>query len=51
MDLTYFDVRFFVGLSVIAQLLLLLLLHTSADLRMIGGPTLDVFLVRKELRS
>ena len=41
----------FVGLSFVAPLLLALILRTSAVLRMIGDPTLDVFLVRREPRN
>ena len=48
---TYFDVRFFVELPVIVLLLLLLLLRIFAVLQMKGDPSLNVFLVRKELRS
>ena len=48
---TCFDVRFFVGLCVVALLLLLSLLRTSVVLRTIRDPSHDVFLVRKELRS
>ena len=49
MGLTYFDVRFFVGFSVVDLPLLLLLLRTSVVLRMKGGPSHSVFLVCKEL--
>ena len=48
---TYFGVRFFVERLVVVLLLQLLLLRISAALRMKGGPTLDGFLVRKELHS
>ena len=48
---TYSDVRFFVGLCVVALLLLPLLLRTFVVLRTIRDPSRDVFLVRKELRN
>ena len=48
---TCFDVRFFVGLSVVVLPLLLLLLHTSAALRTRGDPNRGVFLARKGLRN
>ena len=48
---TCFGVRFFVVLSVGVLLLLPLILHTSAALRMIGDPNLGVSLVRKGLCS
>ena len=46
-----FGVRFFVGRSVVALPLLLLLLRTSAALQMIGDPNHDVSLVRRGLRN
>ena len=51
MGLTCFGVRFFVGLYVIALLLLLLPLRISAVLQTIGDPSHDVFLVRREPHS
>ena len=49
MDLTCFGVRFFVGLCVVALLLLLLLLRTSAVLQTIGDPSLGVSLAHRGL--
>ena len=51
MDPTCFGVRFFVGLCVIALLLLLLLLRTSDVLRTIGDPSRGVSLARRGLRN
>ena len=48
---TCFGVRFFVRLCVVALLLLLLLLHTSVDLRTIRDPNCDVSLARRGLRN
>ena len=48
---TCFDVRFFVGLSVVVLLLLLLLLRTSAVLRTRGDPNRGVSLAHKGLRN
>ena len=42
---------FFVGLSFVAPPLLVLTLHTSAALRTIVDPNLDVSRFRRELRS
>ena len=48
---TCFGVRFFVELSVVDLLLLLLLRCTSVVLQTKGDPSHNVFLVRKELRN
>ena len=48
---TCFGVRFFVGLFVVALLLLPLLLRTSAVLQTIGDPNHDASLVRRGLRN
>ena len=51
MDLTCFGARFFVGRFVVALLLLFLTPRTSAALRTIVDPNLDVSLVRRGLRN